>query len=198
MSVYGFIFVDPGYGGTGLAVFKEDDEEKVSFQYVASTVIKETHLAKQKPNAFRFEIIAHDSIQWLEDVRKKTFGKEYPYKILRYAQATIEMPTLWGGSAKSYASGVKGQLTTLAALGGYLAGCFTSRLLSPNIIFVTPDHWKGQLSKEAVIARIHRVKSMRGPLKNLPERVCDHEADAIGMALWSRYGSSLLPERAVT
>lgn len=84
----------------------------------------------------------------------------------------IEMPELWEGDVRSYASTSSGSLFKLAVLCGFLGRTFQGS----RITFVSPQQWKGQLPKDVVMRRVLKKTGLK--------KVRDHECDAIGLGLW--------------
>lgn len=85
----------------------------------------------------------------------------------------LEFPGLWASSAKSFASASNGDLFKLTYLvGGF--GEIVRRSIMKKPILVTPQQWKGQLSKKIVQKRLEKV---------LHKEFEDHEADAVGIGL---------------
>ena len=94
---------------------------------------------------------------------------------LKVATVICESMELWSGSAKSQASASKGDLFNLMYLVGYL-GATVTHSFSGTMRLLPPSEWKGQLSKAAVMNRIK---------KELGRKYRDHEADAVGMCLYT-------------
>ena len=89
----------------------------------------------------------------------------------------IEIPNLWGSSAKSQASASSGNLTKLA----YLAGALSQAIPAVPILFY-PMQWKGQLPKDATERRLKNV------WPKCPKGLVDHTYDALAMGLAAQVG----------
>jgi hypothetical protein len=98
---------------------------------------------------------------------------------MRHSNAVIEFPMYMESVAGLAAS--KGSTLKLA----FLIGCYAEAFRRRGCVvqLVTPLDWKGQLPKDVVIRRIHRVIS---------EEDCNaygirsHAYDAVGLGLWVR------------
>lgn len=120
------------------------------------------------------------AVDWL--TRCSLICKEFQTVLedFRPFHVVIEVPELWTGSAKSQMSAGSGDLFKQSILIGSLFG-FVWRQHA-RAWAITAQQWKGQLSKDAVMRRIYRR------LPDLERKgLRDHEADAIGMALWWVY-----------
>ena len=85
----------------------------------------------------------------------------------------IEGVTIWTGSLKSITSASRGNLIKLAYLvGSYMNMC---NLNGVGVRIVTPQEWKGQMSKDVVARRVYRV--MQKTFDN------SHITDAVGIGL---------------
>lgn len=85
----------------------------------------------------------------------------------------IESQELWGASADSYASGIRGDLFLLAYMTGAMAGACSSAGVTFRLL--APREWKGQMNKQTVKKRIARALD--------GEKFPNHAEDAVGMAL---------------
>ncbi len=153
------IFVDPGTGGTGWAIFHFPERCKDAALAPHSWgVIKPT--SRHKTWRARFEYIA------------TTFSNDVLFNA-GPERMVLEWPEFWSRSRKSRAAARRGDLVKLAALCGALelaaiqASCESSLLL-------TPRAWKGSLSKPAVDLRIRHA---------IHRKYSDHVSDAVGMGL---------------
>ena len=159
------LFIDPGFEGTGWALFD-------SVVTVRRTVRRN---AKGKIGYVESGVYRTKGRQWVG--KTVDICAWFKGKVLSTGAevVVIELPEVWSGSDVSMTAAASGALIKLAYLVGGLAqvsqdcGC---RLP----VLVLPREWKGQLPKDVVIARIlQRMPKMK--------KIRDHEADAIGMAL---------------
>lgn len=100
-------------------------------------------------------------------------------KKLNVYQLVIEMPEVWT-TGKSHAAATSGDLHKLTYLiGGFslLAELNENTATRYRPVMISPQQWKGQMSKEAVIRRIQK----RCP--GILDAIGNHEADAVGMGL---------------
>lgn len=86
----------------------------------------------------------------------------------------IEYQEVYGGSAKSHASAVKGDLTKLTLLTGFYAHAAIEA--GATVCLIPPSQWKGQLSKKATALRLNRAFGKKVEFNN-------HTADAVGIGL---------------
>jgi hypothetical protein len=162
--------VDPGFNGTGCALFKTLSPGVISYPDDTSLIkpIAEIRARpKSNPNYYEelvINIAGQFSLlltQW--DVR----------------HVAIETPKLFGSSAVSHASAAGGDLFRLTYLVGWLACRGYNYTVEPTILF-TANEWKGEMGKEAVDRRIcrayERTYTKGGMFKN-------HVSDAVGMGL---------------
>ena len=106
--------------------------------------------------------------------RSLEIGREFGevLRIWKPLRVYVEFPQLWGDSAKSLASGTRGDILKLAFHVGVLA-----REIGANGATLYPllvNTWKGQLQKSAVDART---------LRRLGRAYPNHISDAVGMGL---------------
>ena len=154
------IFIDPGLGGTGVAIYKSTSLYYPSPVYPVKT----------------FVLTAPQKLKW--SLRCVYYWKALEKELegVNIVLVQIESSNLWEANAISHAASVKGDLFKLAYLTGGFGHILSTSPRESIIDFIAPFEWKGQMTKRAVITRIKR----RLPnLKNLK----DHEADAIGMGL---------------
>jgi len=160
--------VDPGLGGTGWAFFKT---LLTKHKFKSNTQCPPDVFDVFKPYN------KSENHQWI--------GKSYEIAnymfnviaVLRVNWLIIEFPEVWGSSLRSQVSSQKGNLHKLSFLIGMICDAMRVQGRERVPILVTPNEWKGQLSKEAVIRRIE----LRFP--HLKDMVQDHEADAIGIGM---------------
>jgi hypothetical protein len=152
------MFVDPGTGGTGWAIFDFGEE--------ARPLPPEKYGTISPPSKIRgwlgkFEYV---TTTFADEV----LFDEGPDRLV------LEWPEFWGRSARSRASAERGDLTKLAALCGGLWVALIQNGGGPPPLLVTPRAWKGDLSKHAVNSQIRRT---------LDEKYPNHVSDAVGMGL---------------
>jgi len=83
----------------------------------------------------------------------------------------IEDVEFWEGSLKSRTAAIRGDTRKLTLLiGGYVHITHTHRVEAE---LLPARAWKGQLTKEATVERVHRINGMLYP--------SDHITDAVGM-----------------
>ncbi len=151
------MFVDSGSGGTGWATF-----------YIPM-------LAEHPPlKPIATGVITSDADTW--QMRIAQITEDLPLMCARSKAiyVVIEWPTLWAGSSKSHAAAASGKLLQLAAACGALIQGIHLMRYAVGIMLVTPNEWKGQLTKPAVNARIMRA---------IGETYPNHASDAVGMGL---------------
>ena len=152
------VCVDPGVGGTGIAVW---DNLQRSGGRLGPRL---RHVVKPHGRGdwgSRMDQVVEEAVRVIDT------------SMPEHSLIVIEVPIVWAGSARSLAAGQRGELTKLAVLAGAIGGAFWSRT---RVLFIWPSTWKGQMPKAAVGARIARTlgASLRFP---------DHVEDAIGMGL---------------
>lgn len=180
------MFVDPGLGGTGVAVFQDIKEGLIQppIWYDRITIPRE-----QASWLSRSVQVA----TWIQVVIQKMRER----KLTKWEGVIVEFPEVWGGSLKSNTAvrgGKNGNapLLKLASLAGMVTYSFLMGMKatsSPNVQarYIKPGEWKGQLKKELVIQRIRRAY---GWVDGEPE-LRDHEADAVGMGLAFQKGGKV-------
>ena len=103
---------------------------------------------------------------------------------LGYLHMYVEYPQLFGGSGGQMVA-ARGDLGKLY----FTVGCIAHRFYLADTEFelVSPNRWKGQLSKEVVCARLTRklTKAERAVLSPLKRGVGSHDWDAAGIGLWA-------------
>jgi len=150
----GILTVDPGIGGTGLAAFKRG-------------VICKTELITPSSGCEN----------WFEKCLDITNRFEDFVEVWNPEFAIIEFPGLWSGSATSQASAAKGDLFKLTMLIGMLVQTmqfYEGGDRRDRISLVSPQQWKGQMSKAVVDRRIKRAINQEFP---------NHVGDAVGIGL---------------
>jgi len=153
------ITVDPGIGGTGVAVWRAKDWED-EVPPIHTRVLTPAAKLPWEEKVWRL-------CNMLEDLCE---GSGY-----RVEAATFELAQFFGG-AGGYMVAAKGDLVKLCIVTGALAAV-TARLCVETG-FVEVNAWKGQLSKEVVMRRIEA---------RLGLAACDafktHAWDAVGIGL---------------
>lgn len=155
------LFVDPGIGGTGYALFDEVNSKATVKNLVAPSLTGTLTPPRNE--------------QW--DNKVWSLCSEFGGLVASTTPHTVvlEFPELFSGSALSHASAAKGDLFKLTFLIGGLA--HVAREMTGNLpVLMTPRDWKGQLPKKVVIERIQKA------WPDL-DQIHDHEGDAIGMGL---------------
>lgn len=159
------IFVDPGFGGTGYAVFSEK----------VIGVVPPVDTGVLRP-VLKGE--ADGAPTWMERAASLWNDFEMVLTDMQDVSTVVfEFPELWSGSATSHASATarkKGEPPALHKL-VFLIGGFASicEKWGVKYLLVTPG-WKGQLPKKVVHLRL---------LKAYKRKYREHEADAVGMGL---------------
>ncbi len=153
------LFIDPGITGSGCAFWKE--------------LVRKAD-GKASPPDITEVLSPPTKDSWPSRVRMLSAWMHGLVHSLLPTHIVIEFPELWSGSAISQASASTGSLFKLT----YLVGAY-GEIARDHIgrepVLVSPNTWKGQLSKVAVKARIARA------LDN--EEYREHIADAVGMGL---------------
>ncbi len=149
------MFVDPGSGGTGWAIFKMPSE-------VTEPIRPLEFGALSSRSGLWHDKFAEIAVAFADEV----LFEHGPDRVVH------EWPELWAGSAKSQASTSDGDLFKLSALIGALELAVLQCDMEPSL-FVTP-RWKGQMDKKAVDERIARAIGCSYP---------NHVSDAVGMGL---------------
>ena len=150
-------FIDPGITGTGHATWIELPEARAT-----------------RP----------DDCGCIQGIKKNDPWEERAYYVSttlaenvfdEYGSSTVvvEWPELWSGSKKSQTSAERGDLLKLSYLVGQIG--YVCRECGIRCVLVTPQQWKGSMSKAVVIARIERALGGWSPTS--------HDADATGMGL---------------
>ena len=152
----GVATVDPGIGGTGLAIWAS---------------LQQNSPAAQPPNW-------HDVLRprgtWEQRTDAVCDWLKVSISGLGLQHILIEKPQVWPDSAKSAAAAASGNLLKLVMLVGGMRQTIRSVSLDIEIILVPPGRRKGQLSKPALRKRV--VKALGEPYR-------EHERDAVGMGL---------------
>ena len=163
LDIDNVMFVDPGFDGTGWAYWQRLSDKEL---------LPPTHCGVVRPKAKEQADdmnLAERSFLICERFAGEALALCAPFTVY------LELPEVYGASAKSHASAVKGDLIKLTFLTGALALSIVEDEVC-DIKLLKPSEWKGQLNKEAVQMRIKRAL---GNLENFP----NHTADAVGMGL---------------
>tara|TARA_R110002020_G_scaffold2230_3_gene10400 strand:+ start:12544 stop:13092 length:549 start_codon:yes stop_codon:yes gene_type:complete len=174
---YYVVGIDPAFGGTGLALFKEG-------------ILTSVALFKKKgkqPFEDRANFIAANVREWLREELYKTdcpsFTKVGTPLIM------CEIPSYQATPSRSmgWKKGDLQKLTYLVGVIGYACTYawhkhrYQDKTPEPCYRTVTPAGWKGQLSKEIVINRIK--KRLPNVVENFNPKL--DIWDAIGIGLWT-------------
>jgi len=148
--------VDPGVGGTGWALFINDELKQVG---CCSPKNARAPWVKRQADVVR---------QLSLSVNTSTTGT-----------VVIECPELQT-SAKGWASARRGDLVKLALITGAIVHVFRSW----EVELVTPFQWKGVLPKRITMKAVREEvpASVRGTLRL--DSYPDHTWDAVGIGLW--------------
>ena len=165
--------IDPGFGGTGLALFKDKSLRNVLW-------IRDI---RKKTFTERAHDLASNIDSWIfgeiNKIRKDSDCIEQPAIV-------CEIPAYQHTPSRSmgWKKGDLQKLTYLVGAIGY--ACSTScynkhEAIFPEFVTVSPSGWKGQLSKQIVIDRIKRKNS--DVEKRFQPKL--DVWDAIGIGLWA-------------
>lgn len=164
--------IDPGLGGTGWAIIQTQSDLGMFLGMDSDGVI----LPARKLHGFPWDVRSYDVAKQFEGVLEG-FGR-----VCGVAdEVVIEVPSFWTGSAVGNAAAKSGDLIALAALVGMLI--FQCHAAGLKVHHHTPQGWKGQLTKDAVAARVNRSFVKHG-LDPVPYK--NHANDALGIALYQR------------
>lgn len=161
------LFVDPGIGGTGLALFA-----------------KLAAVGKKPWMPVMTEMLEPKSKHWQAKIEEVCSWFSGIVHALDARLVVIEMPETWGGDARSYAATTKqtkgepAPLFKLTYLVGGMGEIARQATLSRPLL-ISPRLWKGQLPKEVVHKRIFQTWG---------NKYREHEADAVGMGLAAQGG----------
>lgn len=168
-----FLTIDPGLGGTGYAVFKDDPKEWMPhLTGVIQCSEKQGTLWPQRQTEI------------MDKFNDNLIGTFYTSKDgWSIKKAYIELPAMFE-SAKGMAcatgeSGQDSSLVKLAVLVGRLFESLDGE--SIHVEFIRVNDWKGTLPKKVVSARIQ--ERLRLPVTAIT-RFGDHACDAVGMGLY--------------
>lgn len=155
-----WLFLDPGLGGTGFAIFNGIGDEVVPPARWGVLRVQQVNAQNPLPEKLHDLTIALNKV--LLDASQVN-------------EVLIEFPEMWGGSATSLTAGLKGDLIKLATVVGGLTTAAHWR--GVRVHYITPAQWKGQLTKEHVTDRV--VRAWGQEMRKVP----NHAMDAVGMGL---------------
>jgi len=172
LSQYYVVGIDPAFGGTGIALFQNEELTNV------------TRLRKTGKQSFekRAHDLAYRTANWIYDI--VTDPKNPRVGIVSPPVVICEIPAYQGTPSRSM-GWKKGDLQKLTYLVGAMGQTCTDLKFggdgNTEFMTVTPAGWKGQLSKEIVINRIR--KRMTDVDKKFEPKL--DIWDAIGIGLWA-------------
>ena len=165
--------IDPGFGGTGLALFKNKTLQNVLW-------IRDI---RKKSFVERAHSLASDIDSWVfKEINKIKGSNDFTER----PAIVCEIPAYQNTPSRSmgWKKGDLQKLTYFVGAIGYACStsCYNDKLHTyPEFITVSPAGWKGQLSKQIVIDRIKRkysdVEKRFQPKLDI--------WDAIGIGLWA-------------
>lgn len=162
------LFIDPGFEGTGWAVFRGITGQAIKPQPPSEWgVLRVPWRDRGAHTPERLDLMTNALAQVIDRLGVGTRGG--------LCEVFIESPETWGGSAISLAATMKGDIVKLAILVGGLTTMAHSYGL--RVHYTTPNEWKGQLTKEQVIQRL--VTQYGQFVKD----ISNHASDAAGMGL---------------
>lgn len=152
-----YLTVDPGFGGTGYALWNSDQRWKQCIPPSVSDVIS---IHKPKDWVKRAEAIA------------STF--DVIFKLYKVEKCWIELPGLHQ-TAVGMASASKGDIFKLTLL----VGCFARVCFENGCEFIPlpVNEWKGQMPKEVIASRVYTKLRPGCPIYS------NHSMDSVGMGL---------------
>ncbi len=151
------ISIDPGFGGTGYAVWEHGKFKQQMGEPILTGTIKPRD---------------SDTVDGALEIVDKLWSELNRYEFRRVG---IEFPKLFGGSAVSMASAQSGDLFKLV----YLIGTLGNTFRGASVELIPVNTWKGQLTKDVCERRI------RGRLGwERKTDIDNHCWDAIGIGLW--------------
>ena len=149
------VFVDPGKN-TGLAVFSSKGR------------LLAKHIIKTDKTEFEAVCAMRDNF----DIMMNEIKSQYIVK-----SVTIESVALWSGSEKSVIATSTGKNFLLAyIIGSYVSICLDF-MHQKTIHLITPQKWKGNMSKEICRRRLEDALGVEHVPKN------EHVRDAVAMGL---------------
>lgn len=182
------ISIDPGFGGTGLAMFV--GSRLYRFKNIKTTEEKD---ARYKDVASR---CVRKVLQWFDDL--KAAAREPDEENIVDVSVVIESPHLFDGPKGIAAAGM-GAVFMVARLVGAIAVLMETHLdsylaaqdCSYRILMAYPEPrvWKGQMSKAATKYRVlkkvkYATDYILHTLYKLNDGMPDHVFDAVGMGMW--------------
>jgi hypothetical protein len=166
----GILFsVDPGHGGTGLAVFRPGLEP--SLELYDTCILTATTPADWQLRNDKLVMLFESKLRgWRTDLveaNKLAIGGGMRCTV------AIEYPAFM---QRGIVSSQRGDITKLTFLVGRYAQVASS--LGMHYKLVPVNDWKGQMTKDAVRARLRRIYDT----EQLPFK--SHAEDAVGIGLW--------------
>jgi hypothetical protein len=158
-----WISVDPGIGGTGIAVWK-------------GSTLKESFAIS--PRGKNWKDKSEDLVFRLSDEIDLSDGA---VSVLIYEMPFIDFQS----SERSMISAAKQDVVKLCITAGMIAGSFLAWFPDANIFPIPVQRWKGQIPK---IVHQKRLQKRFARLGLKPSTSTTHEADAIGLGLFVLYG----------
>ena len=155
------VAIDPGVGGTGIAVFIEG-------VFSHSMLVKPDRKDPSFEN--RAQCVAGGVLELLRELGP-------------VSHLVVENPELQEGSRKGLAAKNSGGLLKLTLLTGMIIGAVASEFRTMTL--VTPSAWKGQLPKDVSFSRVARAIGDPAKVEVLKKDRGLHMADAVGIGLWA-------------
>lgn len=161
--------VDPGFGGTGYAVWHDRTRKRLLYDPPAA------HGVINPPSA---EKELEERGAWLFSEFKRTIIRYTGMwqKIGQPITIYIEWPEFFGSTGKGHSAAGRGDFAKLLFAASCIAGAAFSQECDVHFIPVTM--WKGQLPKSVVAKRVARC------LKCPANRYPNHAMDAVGLGVW--------------
>lgn len=155
--------VDPGFAGTGVAVFQLHRDKPRDMAFMAAETIRGSSRSMEFADRFRNY---HQVFSELQHTYQPCL-------------TVIEMPEVWSGSEVSVVASKRGDLLKLATLVGVYAGVVVGR--GGHLSLPSPQEWKGNLPKEVTWARAQDVLGAKIDSRATSEHACD--AIAMGVSV---------------
>lgn len=163
------IAIDPGIKALGVAFFEIAEypvEEDTPTLLHCEVVTPERGLGKAEP------VVRVESMQRRID----EIVEEEEWNPVRVAIEFAELR----GSAVGHAAAVKGDMQMLCMAAGFHLCAFREAVLSPDMLLITVNEWKGQLKKSMTDKRIKRLLGNEAA-NGAP--IESHASDAVGIGL---------------
>lgn len=156
------ISIDPGIAGTGIAIWSRKDWDF------------------NVPPLYVTNLMPQDHLDWVLNSERHVKRLKAILEEWNVITGTIEFPQYFQ-SATGHAATADGKIYKLACLVGAFMGCIWD--FGGGIEPVLVNEWKGQLSKDAVIARIKRKCP---EICNVSYPIESHSWDAVGIGMWAK------------